>query len=127
MKGISITDHKEPGYKTIWSFGEWRIAINNDSPESRRKEIKVMSRHLESDETFTLLQGNANLYYSEDENEPKSIKKQTLSLFETVVVHAGTWHVIETFEDARIIIAENSDTGVANSEKYSISEFKLPD
>ena len=123
---VKILQYSGPGFKPVWVFGSWRLAISNDSPASRRAGICALSKHLETDETFTLLSGKANIFSAGDGDRPGEIKKLTLAVGETAVVCKGVWHVAETFDGTKILIAENADTGPENSLKYPVCGNELP-
>lgn len=101
---VVIADSTEPGFSPVWVCNGWRLAVINDSPAFRKENIAVMSRHLLTDETFTLLEVGT-----------------------TAVVKMGVWHAVETVSGAKILVAENSDTSTANSEKYKLLGDQLPE
>ena len=96
------------------SFGKWRVAYLNDAPVFREENFCQMERHNETDEVFILLEGAATLVIGEEMNripmEPHKIYN----------IPVGVWHNIFTTEGTRVLIVENEDTGLANSEIKSI-------
>ncbi len=117
---LDIADSSNPGYNVVWRYGSWRLAISNDGPGFHLENIHTISKHMETDETFTLLAGSAFLHYGDGSDTPGTIRKVALEQGKTLVVRAGTWHAVETGPDAKILIAENADTGPMNTVSYPV-------
>ena len=65
---------------------------------------------METDEVFVLLDGNATLIIGEEKKQYVMEKNKVYNVL------AGTWHHIYTDEQAKVLIVENVDTGLANTE-----------
>ncbi len=108
--GVEIYDYKGEDYKTAMSFGAWRVAYLNHGEEFSEENFIKIERHNESDEVFVLLEGKATLIIGEELNK---IEMETHKLYN---VPKGVWHHIFTYDDARVLIVENEDTGIENSD-----------
>ena len=96
----------------------WQVAVETDRWKvaylgycERFGSLTGMERHLETDEVFVLLRGQATLYVEESCEEMErgivyNVKK-------------GEWHHIVVSPDAAVLVIENSDTTPDNTEKRS--------
>ncbi|MBO4501154.1 MAG: hypothetical protein J5760_02835 [Clostridia bacterium] len=108
-EGLEIKEYSGEGYRRMVEFGPWTVAFLNWCPEFEKNTY--IEAHLNTDEVFVLLAGQATLYMGE-KREP--VIMEPCRMYN---VKAGTFHSIEVSRDARVLIAESSDTGKANS-KY---------
>ena len=123
---IEVADHTGTGFAPVWRCGNWRLAVSNDGSAFHRENITSVAKHLETDETFTLLSGRAFLHYGDGDETPGQIRKVELEQGKTLVVRAGVWHAVETCSGAKLLIVENADTGAQNTVQYKISGADLP-
>lgn len=99
--------YKGEGYEILMSFGEWTVALLRY--EKRFSEFDQLERHLQTDEAFVLLEGEARLY---TDTESVSMEKGTL-----YNIPKGEWHHIVVSRDASVLIVENSNTSPDNTER----------
>jgi len=74
----------------------------------------VIERHMETDEVFVLLQGNAELIIG------KELHRIKMEPFKIYNVPKGVWHHIFTQEGTKLLIVENIDTDDSNSEYLKV-------
>lgn len=125
-KELSVFHSDKEGYASLFAFEAWKIAMIQDSAALHRENIHVVSRHMQTDEAFTLLQGEAALFTGGTADKPGSLVKHALTMGSTYVVHAGTWHVTVTAPGCQILVVENADTGAANTEKCALPSDAWP-
>ena len=113
---VEIKRHTGEGYSRVVEFESWTAAAINYSKNFDKNYFSSVSRHNETDETFILVEGSAALAVGEAEN----LVTVDLEKNKFYNVKKGAWHHIIVDEGAKIVIAENSDTGMANSEYHSI-------
>ena len=98
----------------------WQVAVETDRWKvaylgycERFGSLTGMERHMETDETFVLLRGKAELY----------VEDAVFPMEQGVVynVKKGEWHHIVVSPDAAVLVMENSDTSPENTEKRSVS------
>ena len=117
MKKTEITQKK--GYSTLLSSGYWKIAISN----SEEKEIvKDISRHLETDESFILLEGTGYIITAKEKEGKLLFDWHEISPGVIYTVEKNEWHVHKWDENTKVLIIENSDTSDLNSDKYILTE-----
>ena len=112
--GVDIYDYKDENYMTVMHYDKWRVAYLNHGDRFEEKNFYRMERHMQTDEVFVLLEGEATLIIGEEMN------KIEMELHKVYNVQKGVWHHIFTKEGTRVLIIENEDTGCENSEYMSI-------
>ncbi len=99
--------HKGEGFQVLKEFEGWKIGYLRYS--DRFSKFDQLERHLETDEVFVLLEGEATLY---TEDEKCFMEKNVL-----YNIPKGVWHHIVVSEDATVMVVENSNTTKENTEK----------
>ena len=114
MDGLDIIDYEGKGYKPAMAFKAWRVAFLNHADSFDR--IVKLERHMETDEVFMLLEGEATLIIG--------LEKKTIAMEKHKVynVRQGVWHNIKVSEDAKVFIVENDDTTAKNTEYVYFDE-----
>lgn len=106
----------EEGYKKLFSFESWRIAILNYIDELDIDQIAYVEAHLKTDEAFVLLAGQAILYFAE-------VKENLITRFHSVQLEPkhvyripqGIYHTHTLSHDAKLLIIEEENTSYDNS------------
>ena len=96
-------------FKVLMQYEGWKIGFIRYS--ERFSAFKQLERHLETDEAFVLLSGDAILF---TETEQKVMKRNTV-----YNIPKGEWHHITVSEDATVMVVENSNTSKDNTEKIT--------
>ncbi len=104
---MEIFDFCGEDFKAVLQFEGWKIGLLRYG--ERFSDFKVMERHLETDEAFVLLEGDATLY--EEENTYKMEKCKVYN------VKKGLWHHIVVSKNATVLVVENSNTTKENTER----------
>ncbi len=60
---LRIESYEGEGYRPLVDFGSWRVAYLRFIDELIPDKITRLERHLETDEVFVLLNGEAVLFY----------------------------------------------------------------
>ncbi len=118
-----IHQFDEDGYRKLFSFQSWRIAILNYIDELEIDQINYVEAHALTDEAFVLLEGNAVLYFAEVMNdeivrfhsvflEPKKIYR----------IPQGIYHTHTLSHDAKLLIIEEENTSYDNSPRIYLNE-----
>lgn len=114
FSGIDVYDFTGENYMTVMRYDKWRVAYLNHGERFEEKNFHKMERHMETDEVFVLLEGEATLIIGEEQN------KIEMELHKTYNIPKGVWHHIFTKEGTRVLIVENEDTCDENSEYMTI-------
>ena len=108
IKGVDIIDYDGVGYKPAVKFEAWRVAYLRYSEAF--ENVKKLERHNETDEVFVLLEGEATLIIGEEQEKVPMIQGKIYNVLK------GTWHAIKASEDAKVLIVENDNTTVENTD-----------
>lgn len=107
---IEIYDYNGEDFKAVMQFEGWKIGFLRYS--ERFLKFACLERHLNTDEAFVLLNGDAVLY-----TETETLKMQKCKLYN---IKKGEWHHITVSENATVLVIENSDTSKLNTQKRDI-------
>ncbi len=119
MKGLDILEYEGSGYKRLVNNGKWTFAGLNWAPRFDENNLADLERHNLTDEVFILVQGKAALLIGEN---CERVEMEPLKYYN---VRAGIWHNIVVSKDARVLIAESSNTSKDNTEYLSLSTGKV--
>ncbi|HWQ46259.1 MAG TPA: hypothetical protein VN376_05295, partial [Longilinea sp.] len=112
---MEVRQYTGPGYMPLVDFGAWRVAVLNYLKENQPHLIDKFERHLETDEVFVLLHGQAVLLIGEGEDEVERIFFQPMEMGKVYNIKARTWHSILMSLDASVLVIENRDTDEKNT------------
>ena len=104
---IEIASHESEDFRVVTEYGDCRIGMIRHS--DRFSRFAELEKHNQTDEAFVLLSGAATLYTD----------KETIPMEQNLVynVPVGVWHHIVVSEGAVVLVVENKNTTVENSEK----------
>ena len=116
---VEITQHNSDGYKALVHYGDWRVAILNKNEQATVEGLSYLEGHMETDEVFVLLDGEAVLLTAGSGDSPeealRALKMEKNKLFN---VKKAVWHAVLMSNDAKILIVEDRDTAPENT-RYS--------
>ncbi len=115
---LQVRVHKQKGFKPIVRFGAWRIAMSNAAQDECAVE---MSRHLETDESFILLDGACTLLVAGGQESYGPVHAVSMRPQAVYNVPKGTWHAHLMRAGAKLLIVENDGTSAANSERIDVT------
>jgi hypothetical protein len=118
---LEIRDYQGAGYQPLVDFGEWRVAILRFLDHLQPDRIDAMERHTETDEVFVLLQGQGVLLLGGRCAQVDGIATQVMERGKIYNVKCNAWHSILMSRDASVLLVENRDTDIHNSEYTGLS------
>lgn len=121
METVEIKSYSGQGYKALVSYGTWRAAVLRYFDEIKPEKINRMERHTLTDEVFILTEGKAALLIGGNQPELGKIESIEMKIGDFYNVKRNTWHAVLMDEKANIVIVENEDTGLENTEFYNLS------
>lgn len=120
---LRIETYEGEGYRPLVDFGDWRVAYLRFIDELIPENITKMERHLETDEVFVLLNGEAVLFIGDGDKHLDRVSFIKLEPHKVYVVEKSTWHACVLDSDAIILLVENQDTGLDNTEYIQIDKL----
>lgn len=111
MIEIKENPKKGSGFDTLHAFEGWKVAFITCAEQYG--ELKMLKRHVQTDETFVLVKGSAKLFTA-DGDEPLTVTE--LEREKLYNVKKNTWHHLQVSEDGLLIVVENSNTTKENTE-----------
>ena len=108
---MDIAEFKGEDFKVMVKSDGWKIGFLRYS--ERFAGFGVLERHLLTEESFILLEGSATLYENYEPMEMETCKVYTIG--------RGVWHHITVSEDATVMVVENANTSLENTERIPVS------
>ena len=121
---LEIKEYEGEGYRPLVDFGTWRVAFLRFIDELIPENIYRLERHLETDEVFVLLQGQAVLFLGEGDNKIEKLHPQVMQPGKLYNVKKNAWHTCVLSRDATILLVENRDTGSENTEYLELNHLQ---
>ncbi|HNX45439.1 MAG TPA: hypothetical protein PKK90_01890 [Anaerolineaceae bacterium] len=118
---VEIRTYDGEGYKPLVDFGTWRVAFLRFLDELIPENIIRAEKHLETDEVFVLLYGQAVLLLGQGDERVEAYETYTMQPGLLYNVKAAAWHNVLMSRDAVILLVENNDTRAANSAYYTLT------
>ena len=119
---LEIRQYSGQGYQPLIDYGTWRVAILRWDEWSLPEKVDSMERHTQTDEVFVLLEGQATLILGGKGGNVEGVTPQWMEKGKLYNVKQNAWHSILLSRNAAVLIVENCDTGVDNTEYCRLSE-----
>lgn len=120
-KYLQIREYTGPGYAPVVDFGAWRVATLRFIDEMLPDNMEKAERHMQTDEVFILQEGQAVLFIGEGEPGVEKLTAFKMEPFRMYNVRQAAWHTICMSRDANVLLVENRDTSVENSQYCVLS------
>jgi len=117
---LEIHRHAGVGYLPLVFSAGWQAAILNWEPPVDLANLGEIERHSQTDEVFVLWRGRAALYVQAG-SETRLVDLEPGVVYN---VTAGTWHNLVASRDVSILIVENRDTHLNDTELRSIEDWE---
>lgn len=105
------------GFDLVHNYEGWKVAFITCAEQYG--ELKVLKRHVKTDETFVLIEGYATLYTADDDQPLTATHLQKGKLY---VVKKNTWHHLKVSDDGLLFVVENSNTNKDNTESKILTD-----
>ena len=123
---VSVADFEGEGLKRVVESGDWFVGIKNWKPVNDAAHFDNMERHLQTDEVFVLLEGGCTLLVDHSpENSCTDIRCIPMEKNKVYCIHPSVWHNTITTKDAKLILMENRNTCMDNSEVQTLSSQEI--
>jgi ureidoglycolate hydrolase len=121
-KLLQVEEFTDPGFKTLFAFGTWRVAILNYLDEIEPTQIEYVERHNETDEVFILHRGQGVLFIGEGREQAEKLTAIILDPGKVYNVRKGVWHSVVLSRDGSVLLVENRDTVRGNSDYSTLTD-----
>ena len=118
-EGLWKTGAAGGGYEVLARFQNWRVAVITYAARFERQNLYRLERHMETDEVFVLMDGEAVLFIG-----PERIPVD-MELYAAYNVKCKIWHSICLSSNAKVLICENNNTGAENTEYMEYAKINL--
>ena len=124
-KLVETASYKEPGFKAAVRYGGWRIGILNYCEGFGKDSLNSYEKHFDTDEAFVLLSGKAVLFLGDGEDTFGTVQSIEMCQGTIYNIKKNIWHTQVMSEDGSILVVENADTGLDNSQVVTFdAEFR---
>lgn len=113
------------GMQRVFENEKWTVGIKNWKPANDITGIDCLERHNKTDELFVLTEGSCTLVYA---NETESgLKFGTVKMVPGKVfnIPATLWHNTITQKDTKMILIEDSNTSMENSDILKLDNNQI--
>lgn len=107
---MNISSFQGEDFKVVVQSKSWKIGFLRYS--QRFAEFSTLERHLQTEESFVLLEGSATLYENQDPYPMEKCKVYT--------IEKNVWHHIVVSRDATVLVVENTETSLQNTERIQL-------
>jgi len=121
-KLLEIKEFDGIGYLPLIDFGTWRVAFLRYIDELIPRNINRVERHVETDEVFVLLAGKAILYMGTGDEAVEELVPLVMEPCKLYNVRQNAWHCCVLSHDATILLVENRNTGLANTDYCALDD-----
>lgn len=120
MKEYSLEGKK--GFGVLFESENWRIAYHvYEEAVNGMRAATQWGMHMDSQETFTLLQGTGYLVVQQQDGQ---LKKQRLEQYKMYMVECGEPHVLILTEQSKVLITENRNMEHTTNKPMTEEEMK---
>lgn len=109
------------GLKRVYENEQWTVGIKNWKPANDIGQIANLERHNQTDELFVLLEGNCTLIYANEGDNGLELSAVPMVKGVVYQIPITLWHNTVTARDAKLLLIENSDTSMDNSDVRELS------
>jgi hypothetical protein len=127
MDLIEIREYQGPGFLPQILASNWQVAILNYAPEEIPENIRKVDRHLQTDEAFVLLSGQAILIAAQETKTGLTFVCETMLPEKIYNIPHNVWHNIVLNQTAKVLIIENRDTHLGDFEYYQLTASEYDD
>ncbi|MBE7090307.1 MAG: hypothetical protein E7363_00085 [Clostridiales bacterium] len=110
---LQVSEPTGSGFHPFVKTDRFLCAFATSAPTYPTERVSTVKRHVETDEVFVLLRGEANVLTVDDGGTQEEC---ALKLGTAYTVTKNTWHALGLSVDALVVIVEGADTGTANTQ-----------
>lgn len=113
------------GLTRVFENEKWMVGIKNWKPANDIANTNCVERHNKTDELFILLAGKCVLLFANEVNGELVIEAVDMEPMKVYNIPATLWHNTVTQKDTKLILVEDSSTGMDNSDVLTLTEAQI--
>ncbi len=113
------------GMQRVFENEKWTVGIKNWKPANDVTGIDCLERHNKTDELFVLIEGSCTLIYANETDGDLKIEAVKMERDKVYNIPATLWHNTITQKDTKMILIEDSNTSMENSDILKLTEEQI--
>lgn len=113
------------GMQRVFENEKWTVGIKNWKPANDITGIDCLERHNLTDELFVLVAGSCTLLYANEVDGKLEIGSVKMEPNKVYNIPATLWHNTVTCKDTKMILIEDSNTSMENSDILTLSAEQI--
>lgn len=122
---IQKYEYEGEGLTRVFENEKWMVGIKNWKPANDISNTNCMERHNKTDELFVLLAGSCVLLYANEVNGELILSAVKMEPMKVYNIPATLWHNTVTRKDTKMVLIEDSSTGMENSDILKLNEEQI--
>ncbi|MBS5605552.1 MAG: cupin [Enterocloster asparagiformis] len=113
------------GMQRVFENEKWTVGIKNWKPANDVTGIDCLERHNKTDELFVLVEGSCTLVYANETEGGLEFGAVKMEKDKVYNIPATLWHNTITCKDTKMILIEDSNTSMENSDILNLTEDQI--
>ena len=113
------------GMQRVFENEKWTVGIKNWKPANDVTGIDCLERHTLTDELFVLVEGVCTLVYANETDNGLEFGAVKMEKDKVYNIPATLWHNTITQKDTKMILIEDSNTSMDNSDILNLNEAQI--
>ncbi len=113
------------GMARVFENEKWTVGIKNWKPANDVSGIDCLERHNQTDELFVLISGKCSLVFANEESGELKFEAVKMEPNKVYNIPATLWHNTITEKDTKMILIEDSNTSMDNSDIVELNAEQI--
>ena len=113
------------GMQRVFENEKWTVGIKNWKPANDVTGIDCLERHNTTDALFVLVEGSCTLMYANETEGGLEFGAVKMEKDKVYNIPATLWHNTITCKDTKMILIEDSNTSMENSDILNLTEAQI--
>lgn len=122
---IEQYSYEGEGLTRVFENEKWMVGIKNWKPANDIANTNCVERHNQTDELFVLLAGKCTLIFANEENGNLVLEAVDMEPMKVYNIPKSLWHNTVTQKDTKLILVEDSSTGMDNSDVRMLTDAEI--
>lgn len=109
----------------VFENEKWMVGIKNWKPANDVTGIDCLERHNQTDELFVLLEGSCTLIFANEINGEYQFEAVKMEKNKVYNIPATLWHNTITKKDTKMVLIEDSNTSMDNSDILTLTNEQI--